>query len=61
MFLHTLEDESSVCTYSLTHLLGFRFSHRIREISDVKLFTMDKADVTSSLIISKLGSYARQT
>ena len=82
--------------FALTHLLGFRFAPRIRDISDVKLFTMDKADkytnlgnllkgkvnekvirenydevlrlahsiregdVTSSLIISKLGSYARQ-
>jgi len=82
--------------FALTHLLGFRFAPRIRDISDIKLFTMNKADkytnlnnllkgkinekvirenydevlrlahsiregkVTSSLIISKLGSYARQ-
>lgn len=82
--------------FALTHLLGFRFAPRIRDISDVKLFTLEKAnkysnlgnllrgkvnekvirenydevlrlahsiregDVTSSLIISKLGSYARQ-
>ena len=82
--------------FALTHILGFRFAPRIRDISDIKLFTMNNANqyknlenllkgkinekvirdnfdevlrlvhsiregnVTSSLIISKLGSYSRQ-
>ncbi|MGL5717078.1 MAG: Tn3 family transposase [Paraclostridium sp.] len=82
--------------FALTHILGFRFAPRIRDISDIKLFTMKNANnhnnldnllkgkinekvirenfddvlrlahsvrggkVTSSLILSKLGSYSRQ-
>lgn len=82
--------------FALTHILGFRFAPRIRDISDIKLFTMKNANnhknlenllkgkinekvirenfddvlrlahsvkegkVTSSLILSKIGSYSRQ-
>ena len=82
--------------FALTHILGFRFAPRIRDISDIKLFTMRNANnhknlenilkgkihekvirenfddvlrlahsvregkVTSSLILSKIGSYSRQ-
>lgn len=82
--------------FALTHLLGFKFAPRIRGLSDIKLFTLSKANshsnlgsllrgkinekiikenyeevlrlvhsvkegtVSSSLIISKLGSYSRQ-
>ncbi|MGC9673744.1 Tn3 family transposase [Staphylococcus haemolyticus] len=82
--------------FGLTHLLGFRFAPRIRDLSDSKLFTIDKASeypkletilrgqintkvigenyedvlrlahsiregtVSASLIMGKLGSYARQ-
>lgn len=30
--------------YGLTHLLGFKFAPRIRDLSDSKLFTLDKAN-----------------
>lgn len=82
--------------FGLTHLLGFKFAPRIRDLSDSKLFTIDKASeypkleailrgqintkvigenyedvlrlahsiregtVSASLIMGKLGSYARQ-
>lgn len=66
--------------FALTHILEFRFAPRIRDISDIKLFTMKNANnhknlfddvlrlahsvregkVTSSLILSKIGSYSRQ-
>jgi len=82
--------------FGLTHLLGFRFAPRIRDLSDLKLYTISKPSnypkledvlqgrinikkikdnyddvlrlahsiqkgkVTASLIMSKLGSYARQ-
>ncbi len=82
--------------FGLTHLLGFRFAPRIRDISDLKLYCMQKSSgyskidtiltgrintkiihenfedvlrlahsigegkVTASLIMGKIGSYARQ-
>ena len=82
--------------FGLTHLLGFRFAPRIRDISDLKLYCMEKSSgyskidtiltgrintkiihenfedvlrlahsigegkVTASLIMGKIGSYARQ-
>ncbi|MGL4935593.1 MAG: transposase, partial [Cetobacterium sp.] len=82
--------------FGLTHLLGFRFAPRIRDLSDVKLFSLSETKVSknlegilkgkinekiikenyddvlrlassiregkvsSSLILSKLGSYSRQ-
>ncbi|OHW61203.1 Tn3 transposase DDE domain protein [Andreesenia angusta] len=82
--------------FGLTHLLGFKFAPRIRDLSDSKLFTIGKASdypklepllrgqintklikdnyddvlrlahsiregaVSASLIMEKLGSYARQ-
>ena len=82
--------------FGLTHLLGFKFAPRIRDLSDVKLFSLNETDisknvesilkgkinekiikenyddvlrlassiragkVSSSLILSKLGSYSRQ-
>ncbi|WP_238442622.1 transposase [Desulforamulus reducens] len=82
--------------FGLTHLLGFRFAPRIRDLSDLKLYALtklcdypkledvlqgrisikkikenyddvlrlahsiQKGKVTASLIMSKLGSYARQ-
>lgn len=82
--------------FGLTHLLGFRFDPRIRDISDLKLYCMKKSSgypkidtiltgrintkiihenfedvlrlahsigegkVTASLIMGKIGSYARQ-
>lgn len=82
--------------FALTHILGYRFAPRIRDISDIKLYTMANAikpknidnllkgkinekvirdnfdevlrlshsiregKVTSSLILSKIGSYSRQ-
>lgn len=82
--------------FGLSHLLGFRFAPRIRDLSDAKLYTMQKPNefpdlenvlrgrinttiiqenfddvlrlahsiregkVSSSLIMGKLGSYARQ-
>lgn len=82
--------------FGLTHLFGFKFAPRIRDLSDSKLFTLDKINsypniepilrgqinkklikenyddvlrlahsiregaVTASIIMSKLGSYARQ-
>lgn len=82
--------------FALTHILGFRFAPRIRDISDIKLFMMNNSikhdnlgnllkgkinekiirenydeilrlahsiregEVTSSLILSKIGSYSRQ-
>lgn len=82
--------------FGLSHLLGFRFAPRIRDISEIKLYCMGKASdypkiesilngrintkiiqenfddvlrlahsiregkVTGSLIMGKLGSYARQ-
>lgn len=35
--------------FALTHLLGFKFAPRIRDISDIKLFTMKDANECSSL------------
>lgn len=82
--------------FGLSHILGFKFAPRIRDLSDLKLYTLTKLQnydnidkffkarinlkvikrnfddvlrfaysiregkVSSSLIISKLGSYARQ-
>ncbi|UOR14148.1 Tn3 family transposase [Halobacillus amylolyticus] len=82
--------------FGLTHILGFKFAPRIRDLSDSKLFTLGKVNdypklepimrgqinekvikdnyddvlrlahsiregsVTASLIMGKLGSYARQ-
>jgi TnpA family transposase len=82
--------------FGLSHLLGFRFAPRLRDLSDAKLYTIDKLDefknienlfrgkinmkiiqdnyddvlrlahsiregkVSGSLIMGKLGSYARQ-
>jgi TnpA family transposase len=82
--------------FGLTHLLGFRFAPRLRDLSDSKLYTIGKSDifpkieklfrgqintkiiaenyddvlrlahsikegtVSASLIMGKLGSYARQ-
>ena len=33
----------------MTYLLGFRFAPRIRDLSDVKLFTLNKCDKFSNL------------
>lgn len=35
--------------FALTYLLGFRFAPRIRDLSDVKLFTLNKCDKFSNL------------
>lgn len=35
--------------FALTYLLGFRFAPRIRDLADVKLFTLDKCDKFSNL------------